>query len=94
MGDNVKTIVSFVILGIVASGVPGVRAAAQDAPVVRVFVPTSEANRVSGGGDAGISGGSNHQTVEIMKNLTERKECSRLRVTNRRPGRRADVVKG
>lgn len=85
IGDNVlKTIVSFVIFGIVASGVLGVRAAAQDAPVVRVFVPASEANRVSGGGDVGVSGGSNDQTVEIMKNLTEREECSRLRVTNRR----------
>lgn len=45
----------------------------------------SEADHVSGVGDAAISGGGgSDQTVKIMKNLTERKECNGLRVTNRR----------
>ena len=63
----------------------GGSALAQDAPAppVRVFVAESAAQAFDGSGWGGTAGGSNDQTVEIQKNLQEKRECEGLRVTNR-----------
>ena len=62
----------------------GVAVQAQDPepPVVRVFVAESKAQAFNAAGWTAI-GWSNDQTVEIQKNVHERRECSGLRVTNR-----------
>lgn len=56
-----------------------------DQPLIRIFVAESEAQAFSAGTWGGTSGGSNDQTVEIQKNLTEQDACTEqnLRVTNR-----------
>ena len=53
---------------------------------VRVFVATSAAqafNADGGGGGVSAVGGTNNQTVEIQKNIREKRECKGFRVTNR-----------
>ena len=70
------TYLMIVILTAVACGF------SQERQPFRVFVANSQAEafRIEG---FGTSGGTNDQTVEIQKNITERNECSGLRITNR-----------
>lgn len=53
---------------------------------VRIFVAqnaTQAFNADGGGGAFTATGGTNNQTVEIQKNIQEKRECSEFRVTNR-----------
>ena len=75
-----------VIIAVLALSAPLVIAqqegSQKDDPVIRVYVAESQAQAFDASGGS-ATGGTNDQTVEIQKNLQEKKECRDLRVTNR-----------
>lgn len=83
MHRSSTVLVVALLLGVLGNGV----LAQEERPTIRVFVAESQAQAFgAGGGGGGFSatGGTNNQTVEIQKNVTQDQEaCQGLRVTNR-----------